>query len=238
MSDSSKPISQLFRASFLKIERAQRHLSEMERVVTDYLARYPARWSGTIEMHAEERRAEINFSFEHDAMPEEASSILGDIIHNLRSSLDLMASELCVLRQESPKDVYFPFCDDPDYLPTMIAKKHFDRAGPDAVKLLTELKPYKGGNIALRAIHDLDVQDKHQRLIVNQVSSSGPILDMRPPSGPPVFVTNPNAPSGITLRFPADCALAEEELIPTLHKLVETTTAIIERFKALVAPAG
>jgi hypothetical protein len=27
------------------------------------------------------------------------------------------------------------------------------------------MKPYKGGNIALRAIHDLDVTDKHQALL-------------------------------------------------------------------------
>ena len=44
-------------------------------------------------------------------------------------------------------------------------KKNFDRAGPDAVRLLRTYRPCTGGNATLRALHDLDVQDKHQAFI-------------------------------------------------------------------------
>jgi len=229
-----------FSAPFLKVDRAKRHLAELESVIADYLAKKPIRWSGNIEVR--DRVAQIKLGFEQDPVPPEVSSILGDIIHNLRSSLDLLASDLCRMKGESPEDAYFPFCDEQPFLPKMIKQRHFDRAGPEAVKLLMELKPYKGGNIALRAIHDLDIQDKHQRLIVNQIHASSPIIDLGPEEVrgkvPPKFVGDPTEPSEVKLTFPADCALAGQDLIPTLHDLVETTAAIIERFKVLVTPAG
>ncbi len=118
----------------------------------------------------------------------------------------------------------------------MIAKRHFDRAGTAAVQLLKELKPYKGGNVALRAIHDLNVRDKHRTLIVHAVSSISPRMQMTPAGLMPVG--EPTKPSEVKLVFPLDCALAETDLIPTLHELVDLASSVVEAFKPLAVPTG
>lgn len=167
------------------------------------------------------------------------SAIVGDIIHNLRAALDLMAAELCRLNKESDDGVYFPFCETADKLAEMIKRRKFDRAGPAAVRLLTELKPYKGGNAALRGIHDLDIQDKHQSLIPNVMTVASPVFRMDIIGGvlKPVPIGDHSKPSEIRLLMPAGSAFADKELLPTLHELVKLTASIVERFKLLVAPA-
>ena len=144
-----------------------------------------------------------------------------------------MASALARLNNESDDNVYFPFASREDELDGQIARRHFDRAGLDAVRLLKEWKPYTGGNIELRAIHDLNIQDKHRELIVQRIQAGGPIIDTRPEDGSPFkFVGDPNKPSDVTLRFPLDSALAEYELIGTLHGLVGLTARVVEAFEA------
>jgi hypothetical protein len=97
--------------------------------------------------------------------PNEVVAILGDTVHNLRTSLDHLAVTVVGLNKGNTKNVYFPFAENADELESQIKSKHFDRASAEAVDLLKSLKPFKGGSAALRAIHDLDVMDKHHTLI-------------------------------------------------------------------------
>jgi hypothetical protein len=121
----------------------------------------------------------------------------------------------------------------------MIARRNFDKAGEAAVKLLKEsIKPYKGGNDLLRAIHDLNVQDKHRTLIIQRIGIGSPILDLGAKGGESVFASDPNKPSKVELLFPNDCALAKHELVGTLHDLVEVTASVIKTFEPLLAPSG
>ena len=239
LSASTAKESKPFRASFLKIERARQHIAELEKTAAGFLAGNPVKSSIAIDPGIDSRMPIVAFKFKIDPVPEIVSSILGDIFHNLRSSLDLMASELCRNQKKSDEGVYFPFCDNESELDAMIKRRHFDRTGDASVRLLKELKPYKGGNITLRAIHDLNVQDKHQRLIANAVSFSSPIIDLRPTDDQigPVVVGDPSTAKDVKIMSPAGSPLADRELIPTLHELVELTTSIVESFKALAAPA-
>jgi hypothetical protein len=119
----------------------------------------------------------------------------------------------------------------------MIKSRGFDKAGPEAVQLMKELKPYSGGNAALRAIHDLNIRDKHKMLIVHPIRAASPIIDTQAPGGGIAFVGDPNKPSSIDVSFPDDCALAGKDLLPTLHELVKLTASIVERFKMLRSPS-
>jgi hypothetical protein len=221
-----------FHASYLKVDRAKQHLEELERVIDEWRKGNPV----TIMSKVEGRG--VSFTMKADPVPSITSAIVGDIFHNLRSSLDLMAAEMCGGPGSPDPDVYFPFCSEQKELDGMIKRRNFDRAGPAAIKLLREWKPYRGGNAALRAIHDLNVRDKHQMLIVNPMSFASPIIDTRPPEGGIAIVGDPTKPSELKLVFPGDCALSMEELIPTLHKLVDLTASVIESFKSLRTPAG
>jgi hypothetical protein len=244
MPESKSP----FRPSFLKIERAQQHIAELDKMAHEYLASEPV----TVNVRRLDPNEATNlppgmtagwrFSMNTQPSPELMSAIIGDIFHNLRSSLDLMASALARLNEQSDDGVYFPFSGSESELDNMINRRHFDRAGPAAVRLLREMKPYKGGNKSLRAIHDLNIRDKHQELIVQRVQASvaSPIIDLRPDDGgPPRPITEPvNKPAEVKLVFPNDCDLAGKELIQTLHHLVEVTTCIVKAFEALRAPTA
>jgi hypothetical protein len=127
--------------------------------------------------------------------------------------------------------VYFPFCESKEDLPEMIKRRSFHKAGEAAVALLHEFAPYRGGNIALRAIHDLDIQDKHTSIIVAGHTMSINIsaqynLDHRNDDRLTVKADN------IFYIF-ADGPFAEKPAIETLKELVQLVDGIIKAFAAL-----
>ena len=231
-----------FRGSRLKIERAKKHLHELEHEVGIFLKSGPARYQVSIPTEItktnEGFQIPIEKKWEIDGVPETLGPIIGDVIHNLRSALDLMASDLARINERSPNGVYFPFSDKPEGLDKMIKDKNFNRAGLNAIAILQSWRPYRGGNAALRAIHDLDVQDKHQMLIPSVLTAATPVLKIRDEDGNPIWpevVGDPTAPSHISLGFPDGSALAKEEVIPTLHKLTDLVMRIVEEFALLEA---
>jgi len=115
----------------------------------------------------------------------------------------------------------------------MIKEKHFDRAGPIAVELLRRLKPYADGNTSLRAIHDLDLQDKHHKLIPVGQSYFSPVWRMLKDAGQPEIQLVCQEITGYSLVFPPDCALAGERVIPTFEKLVDLVDGILVAFRNL-----
>jgi hypothetical protein len=113
-----------------------------------------------------------------EPVPQELSIIFGDAVHNLRTALDVMANDLVALNGVAPKNVYFPFARSADDLERQIKNK-MRGASEDIKDLIRALKPYIGGNNALRAVHDLDITDKHIALVdvaVDIVSPSLPLL--------------------------------------------------------------
>jgi len=118
----------------------------------------------------------------------------------------------------------------------MIKSRKFHLAGEGAVAFLRELKPYHGGNFALRAIHDLDVRDKHQSLISTATSIISPGMQMWDKDGRynPAIVGESTIASDIIMTFPAGASFQGLGIIPTLHELVQLVTGIVEAFAALV----
>src|SRR5665213_2124187 len=163
-----------FHAPNIKIERALKHVAELEAEVESFVA------SDVFNIGAPGLNIPGKIIFATHLtippVPPVMSAILGDIIHNLRSALDLTACEMANANGQDIEGVYFPFCRSVDGLDEMIKRRKFDRAGPGAVALLRELKPYHGGNAALRAVHDLDVRDKHQSLIPGVMNVASPII--------------------------------------------------------------
>jgi hypothetical protein len=170
--------------------------------------------------------------------PEHLGAIIGDIVHNLRSALDLVACEM--VRAVEGKDanvdrVYFPFCKNAENLEDMIRTRQFHRAGERAVQVLRGLKPYHGGNAALRAIHDLDIQDKHTSLILALTRVTGRMVGRLDNDGTRhiAFASDPPETPEVAVIFPSGSVLAGQEIIPTLHQLVELTLGVEDTFRAL-----
>ncbi|MBR7540431.1 hypothetical protein KC221_30040, partial [Mycobacterium tuberculosis] len=55
-------------------------------------------------------------SLTYRGLPETVSATIGDAIHNLRASLDLMAADMALRNGQSTKGLSFPFADSEEAL--------------------------------------------------------------------------------------------------------------------------
>ncbi len=175
-----------FEPSKLKLDRAAEHLREFESAVAAYLNSKPCAiiveaFPGGLTEHMGTQAWNARI---RNPAPIKLSAMIGDIIHNLRTALDLLVCDLVTINGKSAKQVYFPFCATASELSHVIRERKIHRAGSDVVALIESMKPYTGGNIALRAIHDLDVTDKHHALLPVLAAASVPLRDLLGPNIP------------------------------------------------------
>jgi hypothetical protein len=194
-----------------------------------------------------------------EAIPIHLSTIVGDIVHNLRTSLDLLACELVRINGGDTDDVYFPFAMSASDLEYMIGKRHLDRAAPHVVDLIRSFKPYQGGNATLRGIHDLDIMDKHQELVPAHGRIRIPFSEGEPiiPSAGVQFerarlddalqtgiltrghTRASNWPMGeglpvhFDLTFPQEVPFAAQPLVPWCEVFVQDFAGVVDAFEAL-----
>jgi hypothetical protein len=146
-----------FKAAEIKIERAKRHLQELKIKIDQFFSR----GSAAVVYEIAPEFGVINgaktgaFTYrEREPIPGEWSAIIGDILHNLRSSLDLIACDLHRITGGRPKDikeVSYPFCIRRNYLSDTIKRRLLNRIGKDFLEIIEKTAPYKGGNDGLRA---------------------------------------------------------------------------------------
>jgi hypothetical protein len=94
------------------------------------------------------------------------SCLVGDIVHNLRASLDHLACKLVSANGGTlTHQIYFPIADTEAKFNQRISR---DLAGasPEAVANVCALKPFAGGNERLYHVHALDIIDKHRDILV------------------------------------------------------------------------
>lgn len=228
-----------FYHSRLKIDRAEQHVEHLAQMIDEYAKLEP---QYTIQTTKDNY---VHFEIYRTAAPPRfLPAIVGDAIHNLRTSLDVMACEVVRLNKDSDKGVYFPFADSPEQLEEAIKSKKMNRASTEAIDLVRQLKPYRGGNTALRAVHDLDIQDKHQGIIlqISQLNIPGIGLGMAdnkigklthgsslvregvPPQ-------NGKFPIPVKFYFHHMSDLADHEVLKTLHGLTKEFRGIIDAFE-------
>ena len=93
----------------------------------------------------------------------------GDIIQNLRSSLDHLAYGLVIASGGKPTtSTMFPISEHVPATPEEEASfgRKVKGMRKEAVDLIRSIKPYKGGNDALWRLHRLNNIDKHRLLLV------------------------------------------------------------------------
>jgi len=229
-----KPISELnhdelFSGSWAKVARAANLIEELERELKRYLESKPAQVVGYVR----ERNAIEMKIVGTGLLP---GAIFGDIIHNLRSSLDLMACELARLNKISDKDVYFPTGADDASLTASPKYKHFKRVGADALAEFDLIARHINGGAgkSIRAMHDLDIEDKHKALVpIGSKKTIGVRMkyDVNDPGAGSFQVDVSN----LRYEFPAGHFLAGQDLIDTAKNFLETVEKILSGFEQLVA---
>jgi hypothetical protein len=134
-------------------------MEELSHVLQEYGRRLVI-WYEPIEGDSEGMR--LTYS---ERAPQEIPMIVGDAIHNLRAALDIMICDIARIREKSSDKLKFPFASNSEIYERIVRKGEIRRLGKDVGEALLLLKAYKGGNLLLRGMHDLDIADKHEMII-------------------------------------------------------------------------
>jgi len=154
-----------------KIDRAKQLKEELQKALKFFFDSQPYK-IGT-KSDPQSKRL-IYYITKADKVPEEIALITGDIIQNLRSSLDHLAYKLFTAgpgNGTNGRHIYFPIAEDFDQYEKDKSRKT-EGLTHQAKDLIDAIKPYKDGNDILWKIHRLNIIDKH-RLLVTVGSSFG-----------------------------------------------------------------
>jgi hypothetical protein len=210
--------SAVFAGSKLKIERARTLIGELYTILERYIQSKPI--EGEERPHSSGGRL-ITMRMS-EPLPAVVSAIAGDVIHNLRSALDLMICDLVrqngghVTRSNSYPTSQQGFA------------KQTVGVSLDAAKLLKRLRTASRWNEVIWAMHQLDLLDKHNTVIAvtgatvsiyAQVGVSfmswGPTLEQAVP-----FPGVVGAPSGIRNVFLTENAVEVYQTSPWVDEQV------------------
>ena len=157
--DPEPELPALFKGTSLKLGRAAQLLGELEFLMHSYTRalRFEVFPLADDDQHSIIRAAR--------PLPIELPVMVGDIVHNLRSSLDIFLCELAALRERRREGLKFPFADTEAKYADQIRNGHVRRLGSDVQAALLEVKAFRGGNDELRGLHELNNIDKHRLII-------------------------------------------------------------------------
>jgi hypothetical protein len=157
----------------LKVGRAKCHINELEALVGCFLAKNPYEIVEKQDPQTGQNRAWVKI---HADPAPEWSPIIGDILHNLRSALDILYCQLLRKNGVTPKGSdLFPIRDTKTVFDKDAGPAIRKRAGRRAFEAFRDtVKPYRGGNNALWCLHKLNIVDKHNLLLV--VGAANPTI--------------------------------------------------------------
>ena len=109
----------------------------------------------------------VNLIFEErEKIPENFSLIIGDAIHNLRSALDILVIDIFKSRGlEVDGRIGFPIAQSENAFEKIIRKGEFKKLDMGILEIFRNFKPFRSGSVLLAGLHDLDIEDKHKRLL-------------------------------------------------------------------------
>ena len=193
-----------------KLQRARKHLAELASLVAEYMSTQPIRAS------------EVGDSIivrVANQVPQEINVVLGDVVHNLRSAIDLLVCDLIRANgSQVTRDSAFPITTNG--IQSSHIKKQLAGMNQRAIKVLSRITHNQSWNEALLLLHGLDIMDKHNSLIAVAAATvcvhtrvgvpglfAGPSGDLRfggaGPDGLP-FLRDAGAPAGFTTVFLTD----------------------------------
>lgn len=146
----------------LKIERAKHHLSNLDSELRAYRSRQPY----TVIREDNSKTGDHIFRFKaNETIPVEIPLIIGDVVHNLRSAFDHLVCQ-CVIanRRQVRTRTRFPIGTSQQRF-TGNFKGAVKGASEKAQKLIWRLKPYEGGCESFWILSELDIMDKHNKIV-------------------------------------------------------------------------
>lgn len=163
----------MFEGVELKVKWANDHIDKLRSVVEDYIGRAPYE----IIINRDPGSGQCGlFCIVKEVIPNFVPLIIGDIAHNLRSALDILAND--VVERDSGNrgrsDARFPIFNEAQIFEER-GKKGLKGASNQSIVIFESVQPYKTGDDTLRKLHDLNIGDKHKLVtsMANFISAGG-----------------------------------------------------------------
>jgi hypothetical protein len=163
MAGSASLKHELLSGPLKKIERAKKHVNDLNRQITEYLAAEPLRLRIRQRDNPPSRLIYIDAK---PAIPNDFPLIVGDAVHNLRSAIDHICWGMVGDKAKNPRSVGFPFVELEERLSSAIATRQMNVAPKNVVDEIHALQPYPSGNKYFHAVKALDERDKHHVLLI------------------------------------------------------------------------
>jgi hypothetical protein len=239
-----------FASALLKIERAVKHIADIEQRLRTSSNRYGA----SLHMDAKTGEQFLYYRLIDDSLGSDLATMIGDAIHNLRSALDIAWSAVIPPHAVS-KYTHFPI--DPngtrEKLESTMTKNHkVPLSSPVIGFMLDGVQPYKGGDADLLALHLLDIDDKHRLLAGMSVAFGIKGLELENEEGTvngfDIEITSPEVfrqtvPMGAKLKndgeptfsvtFRKGTPLDRLPVIPTLRRFSVKVEEIVLRLRTM-----
>jgi hypothetical protein len=112
------------------------------------------------------------FAYGPPSLPPRFAVLAGEIVHQLRSSLDHAITQLAVQGPGggNPNVLEFPVCRTPDSFKSSVQRGKLRGVADPMVQVIEALQPYNAsktvGESPLLCLHDLNRTDKHRLLLV------------------------------------------------------------------------
>lgn len=182
----------------LKLERAEHHILDLKRQITDYMVEADIHLVDRINHKAHERVLSIEKKI---PIPDVFSLIIGDVAHNLCSCLDIATYIVLSPHVEAidPKGldyISFPFARSEETFKATLLSARIKLAGKDVFRAFKASRAYPGGNDDLCALRRLNIIDKHRLIVATAHAATLTSRDLGIID--PDFVTAADDPNEVT----------------------------------------
>lgn len=181
-------------------------------------------------------------------IPEKFSLLAGDAIHNLRATLDILVTGSTKLNGGDTRDIHFPTGKNQPEFDKSVDKLRVRGADENVLNLIRTFRPY-GENNPIRALHELDIREKHYELLSLSLDSifSFPDLAMTVDFGPspqgksqsftmqlpPGRNLGENSEGVPVIKFAQNLPLHEGSAVSNLFMLWDIVDKMVEAFENL-----
>jgi hypothetical protein len=237
----------------LKVKRAYSSIVEINDKIQAFVPTISPVPTFLTEVNAAGTEETLKVKLSPITIPAEIAVIAGESLYNLRSALDHLACRLAEINGSTDiSKTAFPFGKTKEVFDRPQVQEKIAQLSDEARVLISNLKPYKGGNDLLWAIHELNKTDKHRTLVAIVMATtaiSGNIgltaqndglffLQAPPPwsridQDIPVLVYTPGLKPDANLKLSFSIAFGDikgierEPIVKILHQFCDLTQRIV-----------
>lgn len=149
----------------VKIERAKEHITNLKEIIQGFINSEPYQ----VNTKRDAERRLVYYLSKVEPTPTSFAIIAGDVIQNLRTTLDHLAWQLFLIGTRGTannKHIYFPTAEDATAYNSRLWELRRKGLRSDAITVFNGIQPYKGGkDDKLWVLNELNIRDKHRLLV-------------------------------------------------------------------------